>query len=456
VLQYNDFVAGFSPIYSPKIMTFDHVRTWKQEFEASGWWHSFELPDGTTIQGRCDLIGLKERLANFPVPADLTGKRVLDIGTWDGWYAFELAKRGAEVVAIDCWDNPRFYEMRRIMNLESRVDYRLMDVYDIAPENLGQFDVVMFLGVLYHLKHPLLALERVCSVTRDLACVDSFVLREPHHVVLPFDGRLVMEFFETDEFGGQTDNWVAPSAPCLAAMCRTAGFARTALVGSLQYSASYACFRHWVPRQQDWGATPQLVDVAHHLDWGINFSTSRDDYIVAWFDVDSSDLGLDDVFPEVSGFGVRPIHVGRGEFHWMATFKLPPGLKAGWHEVRLQVRGSRLSEAVRIAVDLPRITEGIRITAVLDGNTWTADEIDLSRGTVLSVWLAGLPESADRSKLCAKVGRKVVEISYVEPHGIGETRQVNLVIPPDRKGECPVEISLGAAKATGHVRIVPL
>ncbi|HEY3838462.1 MAG TPA: hypothetical protein VGL72_17905, partial [Bryobacteraceae bacterium] len=118
-------------------MTFDHVRDWKREFEASGWWHSFELPDGRVIEGRCNLFGLKERLANFPVPADLTGKRVLDIGTWDGWYAFELAKRGAQVVAVDCWDNPRFYEMRRLLDLEDRVDYRLLDVYDITPETVG-------------------------------------------------------------------------------------------------------------------------------------------------------------------------------------------------------------------------------------------------------------------------------------------------------------------------------
>jgi hypothetical protein len=343
--------------------------------------------------------------------------------------------------------------MRRLLNLESRVDYRLMDVYDIALENLGSFDVVMFLGVLYHLKHPLLALERVCSVTRDLACVDSFVLREPHHTGLPFNGRLVMEFFETDEFGGQTDNWMAPSAPCLAAMCRTAGFARAELVGNLQYSASYACFRHWVPPPRNWGPAPQLVDVAHHLDFGINFSTSRDDYIVAWFDLDSSDLGLDDVFPEVSGYGVRPIHVGRGKSHGMATFKLPPGLKSGWHEVRLRVRGSRLSEPVRIAVDMPRSTDGIRISGVFDGCTWKPDELDLSRGNILSVWLAGLPESADRSRLWAKVDRQVVEIDYVEPH-TGDTRQVNLVIPPDRRGDCRVEIGLGVAKATGRVRLL--
>ena len=212
-------------------MTFDHVRDWKKEFEASGWWHSFELPDGSIIEGRCNLYGLKERLANFPIDADLTGKRVLDVGTWDGWYAFEMAKRGAEVVAIDCWDNPRFYEMRRMLGLETQVEYQLMDVYDISPATLGYFDIVIFFGVLYHLKHPLLALEKICAVTRELACVDSFVLREPHEQVLPFEGRLVMGFPETDEFGGQTDNWVAPTAPCLAAFCRTARLARAELVG---------------------------------------------------------------------------------------------------------------------------------------------------------------------------------------------------------------------------------
>jgi len=72
-------------------MPFDHVRIWKEEFESAGWWHSFELPDGSVIEGKCNLGGLKERLARFPIPEDLTGKRVLDIGTWDGWFAFELA-----------------------------------------------------------------------------------------------------------------------------------------------------------------------------------------------------------------------------------------------------------------------------------------------------------------------------------------------------------------------------
>ena len=435
-------------------MTFDHVPEWKHEFEASGWWHSFELPDGSVLEGRCKLSGLKERLALFPLPADLSGKRALDVGTWDGWFAFELAKRGAEVVAIDCWDNPRFREMRRLLSLESRVDYRLMDVYDISPESLGRFDVVMFMGVLYHLKHPLLGLERVCSVTRDLACIDSFVLREPQTPDPNFEGRLVMEFFETDEFGGQTDNWMAPSASCLAAFCRTAGFARAKLVGSLQYSASFACYRHWLPPQPEWGPEPRLIDAVHHVNYGIDFSTRRDDYIVAWFSVDSDHLGIKHVYPEVSGYGVRPVHVGRQESNWIATFKLPPGLDPGWHEVRLRVRGSRLSAPAMIAVDLPLATDEIRITTVADGATWKTGEIDLSIGTTLALWITGLPVGAHHRCILAKVDGKAVEVSYVEPPGEKEARQVNIVMPKRGRGEVGIEVAMGTAKAESRARCV--
>ena len=67
---------------------FDYVRDWDAERVEKGWWHSFELPDGSLIEGVCNLPGLKNRLAQFPIPADLKGKRVLDIGCWDGWFSF--------------------------------------------------------------------------------------------------------------------------------------------------------------------------------------------------------------------------------------------------------------------------------------------------------------------------------------------------------------------------------
>ena len=88
---------------------FNYVRDWHGVFEEkSGWWHSFELPDGRIIDGVNTLAGLKGRLAQFPIPQDLTGKRVLDIGAWDGWFSFEIERRGAQVVELApyVWDRP--------------------------------------------------------------------------------------------------------------------------------------------------------------------------------------------------------------------------------------------------------------------------------------------------------------------------------------------------------------
>ena len=105
-----------------ELSRFDLVQRWNNERGKRGWWHSFELPDGTLIQGVCDLPGLKNRIRQFPIHEDLRGRRVLDIGTWDGWFSFEMERRGAEVLAIDNWDNPRFHQARAM--LHSRVEYQ--------------------------------------------------------------------------------------------------------------------------------------------------------------------------------------------------------------------------------------------------------------------------------------------------------------------------------------------
>jgi len=68
---------------------------------------------------------------------------VLDIGAWDGWFSFEMERRGAEVLAIDNWDNPRFHQARAMLN--SRVDYRQMDIYEAHAGARGYFDIVLFM-----------------------------------------------------------------------------------------------------------------------------------------------------------------------------------------------------------------------------------------------------------------------------------------------------------------------
>jgi tRNA (mo5U34)-methyltransferase len=394
---------------------------WKGLWEKTGWWHSFELPDGRVIRGMNPLEVLQRRIAQFPIPLDLTGKRVLDIGAWDGWFSFEMERRGAEVVALDCWDNPRFREMHAIYG--SRVEYIQMDAMEIAPDTVGRFDIVLFLGVLYHLKHPLLALEKVCSVAKDLAAIDSFVLRDG----LDPNAQPVLEFYETDEMEGQTDNWVAPNLACLMAMCRTAGFARVEFRNALLYSAAVACYREWEPENPD-GPRVELTSALHNTNHGINFDTRRDEYLSGCFRTEEKGLTVKEVQPSVGGYGVRPIIVTNlGGDLWQANFKLPPGLPAGWHDVSMAVRGGPSHTAARIAVDVPLTECAPHIEGVRDGTTWTSNVLDLKSGRGLALWCTGLPENADRNNVRVLLGPVRCPVEFIAHPA--ETRQINVQVP---------------------------
>ena len=380
---------------------FEYIRDWDAERAEKGWWHSFELPDGSLIEGVSSIAGLKRRLAQFPIPADLKGKRVLDIGCWDGWFSFEMERRGAEVVAIDNWDNPRFRQMHAAYG--SRVDYRQLDMYELTPQRVGRFDIVLFMGVLYHLKHPLLALERVCALTTDLAVVDSFILREgqlpPEQLLRP-----ILEFYETDEMGGQTDNWFGPSLPALLGMCRSAGFARVELRSVLDFGAQVACYRRWEEPEGP-GEPPTLQTVLHAENFGLNFRSDLDGYVSIWFDSPLA-LNYDNVQPEVSGYGARPLSVTELREHfWQVNFKLPPltgrdGTRCacGWRADRGATRNPSPSTC--------RLIVGrVRLGNVCDGTTWKPGELDTAKGSVISFWLEGLPENADLNNVKASLGR---------------------------------------------------
>ena len=421
---------------------FEGTRTWRKKFENKGWWHSFELPDGTRIDGVNGLDGQRLRIAQFPIPEDLRGKRVLDIGAWDGWFSFEMERRGAEVLAIDNWDNPRFHEARRL--LSSRVDYRQMDVYDLTPARVGRFDIVLFFGVLYHLKHPLLALERVCALTTSMAAVDSFILREEHMPGHSIEKLPVMAYYESDEFAGQTDNWVAPTLPCLLAFCRTAGFARVELQNVIEHGACIACYRAWQQPAANAPEGPVLADVFHNNNGGINFESDRDTYLSAFFDSSDGTLTRDDVQPEAGGFGLRPLDVWKfGEGRWQVDFKLPPGLTSGWHDVRVRIRDSRPSNALRIAVDLDLACGPIRIAGVRDGVTWESSRI--GRSGSVSIWIAGLPDNADRNNVCVLLGDERIEVLYLAAAESGEPRQLNARLSEETpQGAAQLRVKVGS------------
>lgn len=427
---------------------FAYVQTWQQTLEKTGWWHSFELPDGRLIQGVSTLAAQKMRIGQFPIPEDLRGKRVLDVGTWDGWFAMEMERRGADVVAIDRWENPRFHEIRNLLG--SRVDYRQLSVYDLDPNQIGRFDIVLFMGVLYHLKHPLLALERVCSVAKDLVAVESFVLRDRHRPGLGVEEHALMEFYEHEEFGGQFDNWVAPTVPCLLGFCRTAGFVRVALNHVHDYGAAVSCYRTWDPPADSPrpGPKPKLLGAFNTDTGGVNFQAqASDDYVGCRVAVEGAVLAMDSVWPEVSGLASEPVFVGLTEHYWQVNFKLPPGLLSGWHQVRLRTPEGE-SNPIEIAVDVPLLTESVDIMGVCDGVSWQSSRISLTNGFA-SIWVHGLPRNADPGNLKVHIAGRRQTVTFVGAPNAEGAAQVNVRVAPETpQGTQRVELQIGNIHAS--------
>jgi tRNA (mo5U34)-methyltransferase len=185
------------------------------------WWHQIELPGGYLTPGPDRSA---EKLASLRLP-DLEGKTVLDVGALDGYFSFAAERRGASrVVALDTymWQKPGGkdgFEYARSA-LDSSVESVEVEVLEISPETVGQFDVVLFLGVLYHMRHPLLALERVASVTRELLVMETLVdltfLRSPAAAFYPWP------LLRDDT------NWWGPNRAAVTAMLHSVGFERVA------------------------------------------------------------------------------------------------------------------------------------------------------------------------------------------------------------------------------------
>jgi tRNA (mo5U34)-methyltransferase len=210
------------------------------------WWHSLDLGNGVVTRGCKTPRVLQDELAYCHLP-DLCGRTVLDIGAWDGFFSFQAERLGAaRVVALDhyVWSidfsqphpssqlpehvpsvrHPDDLPGKRGFDLAhrvlgSRVEPTVADFMEVDLTTLGQFDVVLYLGVLYHMRHPLLALERLAKVTRDLAVIETDAFCIPG-----LEDRAFCQFFETDELAGDPTNWWSPNAQAVIGMCRAAGF----------------------------------------------------------------------------------------------------------------------------------------------------------------------------------------------------------------------------------------
>ncbi len=191
------------------------------------WAHRIDLGQGVVTPGLWDTPKMLQRLR---LPQDLSGQTVLDIGCWDGFYSFEAERRGASrVVATDSfiwrgksWGSKAGFELARQV-LNSRVEDLEIDVLELSPERAGVFDLVLFLGVLYHMKHPMLALERVAAVTRRLLIVETVI----ELLYVPAKALL---FCQDGELGRDDSNWFAPTPSAVVAMFRAVGFSRAEMV----------------------------------------------------------------------------------------------------------------------------------------------------------------------------------------------------------------------------------
>jgi tRNA (mo5U34)-methyltransferase len=156
------------------------VADWvKHQAEAERYWFQrIELFPGYFSPGWQDPA--KDKLPYYGLPDDLTGMRVLDIGCAEGFFSFEAERRGArEVIGIDSFsDSVRRFNIVKEAR-QSNATAFLMNVYDLDPKRLGTFDLVLFYGVFYHLKHPQYALERIRSVCTGGLLFQTLVLEDP-------------------------------------------------------------------------------------------------------------------------------------------------------------------------------------------------------------------------------------------------------------------------------------
>jgi tRNA (mo5U34)-methyltransferase len=228
--------------------------------EVPYWWHSIDVGNEVVTPGFKWGGGREVMAAELErqhMPTDLSGKSVLDIGSYDGYYAFEAERRGAaSVTSIDhfVWlnnldrenfsvdmslqylkpdglpptDHPtpgkRAFDTARELR-GSQVDSVVADFMHYDLDKLGTFDIVLYLGIIYHMEEPLTALRRVSQVTREMAIIESEGVVIPGYEDLP-----LAEFVQGSSLNEDPTNWWVPNIRALEALALAAGFKRIELV----------------------------------------------------------------------------------------------------------------------------------------------------------------------------------------------------------------------------------
>jgi tRNA (mo5U34)-methyltransferase len=211
----------------------------QEQVQALGpWFHNIDLGGIRTAPEHFlgDYPNMKWKKFAHAIPADLTGKTVLDIGCNAGFYSIEMKRRGADrVLGID-FDDIYLDQARFAAGIaEADIEFRKLSVYDVGALE-EKFDVVIFMGVLYHLRHPLLALDLIREhVAGDLMVFQSMQRGSAETPLLaenyPFSEYALFDnpayprlHFIEKRYANDPTNWWVPNAACAEAMLRSAGF----------------------------------------------------------------------------------------------------------------------------------------------------------------------------------------------------------------------------------------
>jgi tRNA (mo5U34)-methyltransferase len=207
-------------------------------------------------------------------PRDLSGMTLLDVGCNAGFYAFEAKRRGAtRVLGVDGQRQHvrQGLFVRKVLGLE--VEFRRLNVYELSPRVVGQFDITFALGLLYHLKHPILALENLYRVTKELLVIETAIMpsaQTPESFAYSFGAMKTilhpLAYVENPpESKEQVFNWFLPGVEALMALLRNAGFAEVELIEEKDDRAVVVCRKAKGDEAAD-GARQDFVAVLKLLD----------------------------------------------------------------------------------------------------------------------------------------------------------------------------------------------
>ena len=213
--------------------------------EFNDWFHKIEIEPNVITPGR-DNSFLKFKNLNLDEHF-FKNKSVLDIGARDGYFSFMAEKCGAsKVIAMDIVpvNKTGFNIAKELLN--SKVEYIHADFLNFDFSLLGKFDIVLFLGVLYHLRHPLLALDKIYEICNETIILESLVI-DPLGFIKPDRKKIkmkkklldvpLMQFYRTNELDNDITTWIGPNICCVKEMMLNAGFQPT-LVNQIDKRAS--------------------------------------------------------------------------------------------------------------------------------------------------------------------------------------------------------------------------